>query len=115
MGAERANFKSIERWSAYLEELHAHIAHRFLRAEVRQRAYRYLTGLLADVRRKNSWQRTLGKWPKPSARRDQEGYNTSSMTLVGTQTPCATTCVSTSWNTSQMREAGYSSSMRPAS
>ena len=56
MGTERANFKSIERWSAYLEELHAHIAHRFLRAEVRQRAYRYLTGLLADVRRKNSWQ-----------------------------------------------------------
>ena len=56
MGTERANFKSIERWSAYLEELHAHIAHRFLRPEVRERAYRYLSGLLADVRRKNSWQ-----------------------------------------------------------
>ncbi len=27
-----------------------------MRAEVSQRAYRYLTGLLADVRRKNSWQ-----------------------------------------------------------
>jgi SRSO17 transposase len=39
-----------------LEELHARIAHHFLRPEVRQRAYRYLTGLLADVRRKNSWQ-----------------------------------------------------------
>ncbi len=40
----------------YLEELHSRIAHRFLRPEVSQRAYRYLTGLLADVRRKNSWQ-----------------------------------------------------------
>jgi SRSO17 transposase len=50
------NSKTIERWSAYLKEVHAHIAHRFLRAEVRDRAYRYLTGLLADVRRKNSWQ-----------------------------------------------------------
>jgi SRSO17 transposase len=36
--------------------LHARIAHRFLRSEVSQRAYRYLSGLLADVRRKNSWQ-----------------------------------------------------------
>jgi SRSO17 transposase len=53
---ERASSKSIERWSAYLDELHALIAHHFLRPEVRQRAYRYLSGLLADVRRKNSWQ-----------------------------------------------------------
>ena len=56
MGNERANSKTIEQWSAHLEELHSRIANRFLRAEVRQRAYRYLTGLLADVRRKNSWQ-----------------------------------------------------------
>ncbi len=40
----------------YLDELHALIAHHFLRPEVRARAYRYLSGLLADVRRKNSWQ-----------------------------------------------------------
>ena len=40
----------------YLEDLHARIAPRFLRPEVSQRAYRYLSGLLADVRRKNSWQ-----------------------------------------------------------
>ncbi len=53
---EQANSKTIERWSVYLEELHSRIAHRFLRPEVSQRAYRYLTGLLADVRRKNSWQ-----------------------------------------------------------
>src|SRR5215204_1146927 len=56
MGNKRANSKTIERWSAQLEELHSRIAHRFLRPEVRQRAYRYLSGLLADVRRKNSWQ-----------------------------------------------------------
>jgi SRSO17 transposase len=55
-GTGRASSKTIARWSAYLEELHARIAHRFLRPEVRQRAYRYLTGLLGDVRRKNGWQ-----------------------------------------------------------
>ncbi len=55
-GTEQANSKTIERWSVYLEELHSRIAHRFSRPEVSQRAYRYLTGLLADVRRKNSWQ-----------------------------------------------------------
>lgn len=55
-GTERASSKTIEQWTAYLEDLHARIAHRFLRPEVRARAYRYLTGLLADVRRKNSWQ-----------------------------------------------------------
>jgi hypothetical protein len=56
MGTQRANSKTIERWSAYLEELHARIAHRFVRPEVRQRACRYLAGLLGEVRRKNSWQ-----------------------------------------------------------
>ena len=55
-GAEQAGSPAIERWSAYLEELHARIAHRFLRPEVRARAYRYLAGLLGEVGRKNSWQ-----------------------------------------------------------
>src|SRR3712207_6672974 len=55
-GTERANSKTIERGAAYLEELHSRIAHRFLRPEVRARAYRYLSGLLGEVRRKNSWQ-----------------------------------------------------------
>jgi SRSO17 transposase len=55
-GNERANSEAIEQWSAYLEELHSRIAHHFSRAEVRERAYRYLGGLLADVGRKNSWQ-----------------------------------------------------------
>ena len=56
MGTQLASSKTIVRWSAYLEELHARIAHRFVRPEVRQRAYRYLAGLLGEVRRKNSWQ-----------------------------------------------------------
>ena len=50
------NSKIIERWSTYLKEVYAHVAHRFSRAEGRERAYRYLTGLLANVRRKNGWQ-----------------------------------------------------------
>lgn len=54
--AERANLKTIERWTTYLEELHGRIAHRFRRPEVRARAYRYLTGLLGRVEHKNSWQ-----------------------------------------------------------
>jgi SRSO17 transposase len=56
MSTERAVSETIEQWSAYLEELHARIAHHFSRAEVRQRVYRYLSGLLSDIRRKNSWQ-----------------------------------------------------------
>ncbi len=53
---EQASSKTIERCSGYLDDLHARIAHRFLRPEVSARAYRYLLGLLADVRRKNGWQ-----------------------------------------------------------
>ena len=63
MGNERANSKTIARWSAYLDELHSRIARHFFRPEVRARAYRYLGGLLKDVRRKNSWQmaETIGE------------------------------------------------------
>jgi SRSO17 transposase len=53
---QRASLKTIEQWSAYLQDLHARIAHRFLRPEVKERVRRYLTGLLGDVRRKNGWQ-----------------------------------------------------------
>lgn len=45
-----------ERGRAVLDMLHARIAHRFARAEVRARECRYLTGLLAQVERKNGWQ-----------------------------------------------------------
>ena len=47
---------AVERWPDALGELHARLAGRFLRPEVRQRAYRYLTSLLGRVERKNSWQ-----------------------------------------------------------
>jgi hypothetical protein len=53
-GTKQANSKTIEKWLAYLEELHAGSAHRFLRPEIRERVYRYLLGLLNDVRRKNA-------------------------------------------------------------
>ncbi len=47
---------TLEQWSAYLEDLHTRIAHRFRRPEVRERLRRYLLGLLGDTRRKNGWQ-----------------------------------------------------------
>jgi len=47
---------STERWSGYLEDLHTRIAPRFRRAEVKERLRHYLAGLLAEIRRKNSWQ-----------------------------------------------------------
>jgi SRSO17 transposase len=43
-------------WSASLEVLHARIALRFARAELRERVRRYLNGLLGRVERKNGWQ-----------------------------------------------------------
>jgi SRSO17 transposase len=43
-------------WSEVLAEIHARTAHRFVRAEVRERVGRYLVGLLDRVERKNSWQ-----------------------------------------------------------
>jgi len=47
---------AVEQWSVYLDDLHARIAHRFLRPEVKERVQRYLSGLLAEIRRKNGWQ-----------------------------------------------------------
>ena len=47
---------TIERWPDALGELHARVARRFLRPEVRQRARRYLAGLLGRLERKNGWQ-----------------------------------------------------------
>jgi SRSO17 transposase len=54
---------TLKQWSTYLEELHSRIAYRFLRPEVRERAFRYLSGLLGEVGRKNSWQmaETIGE------------------------------------------------------
>ncbi len=46
----------IARCADALAEAHARIAHRFARAEARERAGRYLAGLLDRVERKNGWQ-----------------------------------------------------------
>ncbi len=46
---------ALERWSEALVEVHARVAHRFRRVEVRERAGRSLAGLLARVERKNGW------------------------------------------------------------
>jgi SRSO17 transposase len=43
-------------WADGLAALHARIAHRFARGEVRARVGRYLVGLLGRVERKNGWQ-----------------------------------------------------------
>jgi SRSO17 transposase len=43
-------------WRAELGALHARVAGRFRRSEVRERVHRYLVGLLERVERKNGWQ-----------------------------------------------------------
>ncbi len=43
-------------WSEALGELYRRIGHRFARSEPRERARRYLIGLLGRVERKNGWQ-----------------------------------------------------------
>ena len=53
---ERKLRAELESWQSDLEGLHAKIAHRFRRSEVRQRARRYLEGLLRPIERKNGWQ-----------------------------------------------------------
>jgi SRSO17 transposase len=45
----------VEGWQAGLDTLHDRIAGRFRRPEVRERARRYLRGLVAAVARKNGW------------------------------------------------------------
>src|SRR4051794_21029462 len=52
----RIGLTAIERWSEAWADLHGRIAHRFARAEARDRAGRYLAGLLEPVQRKNGWQ-----------------------------------------------------------
>jgi SRSO17 transposase len=48
--------EEIGSWHAGLDAFHARIASRFRRSEVRERAKRYLAGLLDRVERKNGWQ-----------------------------------------------------------
>jgi SRSO17 transposase len=47
---------AIARCADVWQDLHARIAHRFARSEARERAGRYLVGLLERVERKNGWQ-----------------------------------------------------------
>ncbi len=47
---------TVEHWAEALADLHARIAQRFTRSEARERAQRYLAGLLARVERQNGWQ-----------------------------------------------------------
>jgi SRSO17 transposase len=53
---EQAQREEIAGWREGLDALHARIAGRFARAEVRARVRRYLAGLLGRVERKNGWQ-----------------------------------------------------------
>lgn len=54
--AEPVALEQIAAWQDDLAALHARIAPRFVRAEVRARVGRYLTGLLAPIERRNGWQ-----------------------------------------------------------
>jgi SRSO17 transposase len=47
---------AIGNWSKAFGELHRRIGHRFCRSEARERARRFLVGLLGTVERKNGWQ-----------------------------------------------------------
>lgn len=83
---------TINRAAQALAELHARIAPRFRRAEVRTRARHFLQGLLAPVERKNGWQlaeelgehgprgvqRLLGEadWDEDAVRDDLRAYVT---------------------------------------
>src|SRR2546423_9257362 len=51
-----SELSTIRKGAEELAELHARIAPRFRRAEVRRRAQHFLEGLLAPVERKNGWQ-----------------------------------------------------------
>jgi SRSO17 transposase len=53
---QQARQETIAGWRVGLEALHARIGGRFRRSEVRERAGRYLAGLLERVERKNGWQ-----------------------------------------------------------
>jgi SRSO17 transposase len=53
---EEAQVVEVAGWREGLDALHARVAARFPRPEVRARAGRYLAGLLGPVERKNGWQ-----------------------------------------------------------
>jgi hypothetical protein len=52
----RTTSEAIAGWREELDALHDRVGHRFRRSEARERAKRYLAGLLDRVERKNGWQ-----------------------------------------------------------
>jgi SRSO17 transposase len=56
VGQVATPWRGIGQWVDAVAGLHDRIAHRFARSEVRERARRYLVGLLERVERKNGWQ-----------------------------------------------------------
>jgi SRSO17 transposase len=87
---EQAQLDQIRAWQDDLRALHARIAPRFPRPEVRARAGRFLAGLLGPVERRNGWQvaEALGeqtpdgvqrllrtaRWDADAVRDDLRGY-----------------------------------------
>ena len=63
---------TVEQWSVYLDELHARIAHRFRRPELKERVQRYLTG-----RSPRSGARTAGRWRRPSEKHSRGAHSAS--------------------------------------
>jgi SRSO17 transposase/transposase len=53
---EAVDVTSVQQWTERFTQLYDQIAHRFGRREVRQRARRYVLGLLSKTERKNGWQ-----------------------------------------------------------
>ena len=67
-----AAIAATEHWLDYLEDLHARIARRFRRPEVRKRIRHYLAGLLAEIDA-----RMVGRWRRPSERPSREAHSAS--------------------------------------
>ena len=92
---------AVEQWPDALGKLHARVARRFLRPEVRERARRYLAGLLGRVERKNGWQLA-----EQMGELGPQGRSASSTPPAGTPTPSATICANTSSSIWAMSRAG---------
>src|SRR5215475_4882152 len=48
--------ETVEEWGGELRVLHSRLRPYFVRSEARDRAIRYIQGLLSEVKRKNGWQ-----------------------------------------------------------
>ena len=101
VGQASAVWHGVERWADTLADLHGRIAHRFAQSDVRERARRYLVGLLERVEGKNAWQlaEAIGEAGRGAS-------NACSAQPPGMPMRCGTTCERT-WSTaSAIRPAG---------